>query len=204
MYESGAIALALNDYAGWLGEAAVKVDRFPDDNKSTSAYVWAMAPVIRTNRLTANIGYSLATQNADSMRFVIDNPNQSAVPSSPSFDFSGRYDPYYTPSDIISHSALASVTIRPSGRATITVRGGYAFHATEDAPTFVPASASSSVGYVLQMVERKFNPWDAHMTFSSAASDAVSLSGSVDHTKTAFYSATSGRVMLTYRFLPPR
>ena len=204
MVESGALAFALNNYSGWLGEAAVKLDRFPDDNKTTSAYAWALAPVIRSKSASMSIGYSFATQDADSVQFVLNKPNQSVPPSSPSFDFSGRYDPYYTPSNIISHSALASLTLRPSAKTTVTARAGYAFHATENAPTFVLLNGSPIPGYDLQLVERKFNPWDAHIVLASEIAPAVALSASIDRMKTAFYTATSGSVKLTYQFLPSR
>jgi hypothetical protein len=54
----------------------------------------------------------------------------------------------------------------------------------------------------LVLERRTFTPWDAHVTFSGALSDAVTLSASVDRVQTAFYAATSGSVRLSYRFLP--
>ncbi|MGI9043390.1 MAG: tetratricopeptide repeat protein [Gemmatimonadaceae bacterium] len=185
MTETGTVAAALNRPDGWLGEGGVRREQFPDQNSVTSAYAWLLAPVLRTPQARASIGYSVASQDAKETRF------------------NGRYDPYYTPEGIVSHSALASIALLPTPRTTITARGALGFHATERAPRLI-ASGAWIGAYDLVFEQRSFTPWDAHLTFSGAVSDAVTLSASVDRMQTAFYAATSGSVRLSYRFLPAR
>ncbi|MGK2962147.1 MAG: tetratricopeptide repeat protein [Gemmatimonadaceae bacterium] len=183
MTETGTVAAALDRPDGWLGEAAVRVEQFPDHNRVTSVYAWLLAPVLRTQQARASIGYSAASQDSKETRF------------------NGRYDPYYTPENIVSHSALVSLSLVPTPRSTVTARGAWGFHATERAPR-IDLSEVWPGATDLVLVHRKFTPWDAHLTFSGAVSDAVTLSASVDRMQTAFYAATTGSVRLSYRFLP--
>ncbi len=184
MTESGTVAAALSRPDGWLGETGVRVEQFPDHNKVTSAYAWLLAPVVHKPQARANIGYSAASQDSRETKF------------------NGRYDPYYTPESIISHSALISLSLVPTPRSTLAARGGWGFRAREYAPELVIPDAVPGAPAQLTFVRRSFTPWDAHLMFSSAVSDAVTLSASVDRMQTAFYAATSGSVRLAYRFLP--
>lgn len=184
MTETGAIAAALSRPDGWLGETGVRVEQFPDKNKVTSAFGWVLAPVLRTSQARASIGYSVASQDARETRFT------------------GRYDPYYTPESIISHSALMALSLAPSPRSTITARGAWGFRAREYAPELTVPDTPPGAPAQLAFVRRSFTPWDAHLTFSSAVSDALTLSASLDRMQTAFYAATGGSVRISYKFLP--
>lgn len=186
MSETGTLAAALSRPDGWLGEAAFRVEQFPDQNRVTSAYVWLLAPVLRTPQAMASLGYSAASQDSRETRF------------------NGRYDPYYTPESIVSHSALGSIALLPSPRSTITARGAWGFYARETAPRIVLSNVLPGTVPAIVFERRSFTPWDAHLTINGAVSNAVTLSASVDRMQTAFYSATSGSVRLSYRFLPAR
>ncbi len=185
MSHTGSLAIGISGPKGWLGEAAVRAERFDDDNSVRGAYAWMLAPVIRSSGFAGSVGYSVAWQDAEETRF-----NQQS-----------RYAPYYTPENIVSHSALGAITIYASAALSVNARGSYGVHAREDAPviTLLPGFGGP---YPLEFVRRSFRPWDAHLSFSGALGRAATLSASVDRMKTAFYTATTGSVRLTYRFLP--
>lgn len=183
MSENGTAAVGLSSPGGWKGEAGYRLERFPDANTVRSAFAWLLAPVARDEESIFSIGYALGTQDSDETRF------------------DGRYDPYYTPGNVMSHSAIASMAIRASARTTITGHGAYAFKAWEDAPV-VSLLPGVGNGRRIEFVRRGFNPWDAHVTVSTALTDGLSVTASVDGMKTAYYQATTGGVGLTYRFLP--
>jgi len=183
MTETAALAASLNRPDGWLGEAAVRMEQFPDHNRITSAYAWFLAPVLRAPQARLSIGYSAGSQDSRETRF------------------NGRYDPYYTPENVISHSALVSVSLVPSPRSTISARGAWGFHATERAPRLFADPFWEGAQYLV-LEHRSFTPWDAHLALSSAVTNAMTLSASVDRMKTAFYTATSGSLRVSYRFLP--
>ncbi len=185
MSNTGSFALGLASPEGWLGEAAVRAELFEDENSVRSAYAWILAPVIRATTLVGRIGYSFAAQDAEETRF-----NEAF-----------QYAPYYTPENIVSHSALGSITIQASPTFTLNARGAYGFYAREDAPVF-PVLPGIIAPYTLEFVRRSFRPWDAHISVNGALSKAATLSASIDRMKTAFYTATIGSIRLTYRFLP--
>jgi hypothetical protein len=180
MTNSGSGRLALSHPGGWLGEAAFRMERFPDSNSVRSAYAWGLAPVVRQDQVTLRVGYALASQDANESRF------------------SGSYRPYYTPENILSQSALAHLSIRPHPRSSITVRGSYGFSAREDAPGLRPGAGNP----VLMFERRSFTPWNAFASLDTDLSPGMTLSASIESMKTAFYHATSAGVRVSYRFLP--
>jgi Tfp pilus assembly protein PilF len=180
MTSSGSGRLALSHPRGWLGEAAFRLERFPDANTVRSAYAWSLAPVVRQEQVTLRVGYSIASQDADETRFT------------------GTYRPYYTPENILSQSGLAHLSIRPHPRTTITARGSYAFSAREDAPTLRPGLGNP----VLMFERRSFNPWEAFASLDTELSRGLTFSASIESMETAFYRASSAGVRMSYRFLP--
>jgi tetratricopeptide (TPR) repeat protein len=198
---AGRIAVALNHPAGWLGEAALRIETFPDENTVTSSYVWGLAPIVRAAAVTASIGYSFAMQDSKDTRLTLLTNLPPVLDPAVTYLLISRYEPYYTPEGIISHSALASIALRPSSRTTVTARGGYGFSAREDAPQFRVVNSNPAT-VVFEFVERDFNPWDAHLGLVTLLSENVTLSATVERFKTAFYTATSAGLSVSYRFLP--
>ncbi|MEO8192372.1 MAG: tetratricopeptide repeat protein [Gemmatimonadales bacterium] len=195
------IPVMINDFAGtidvdrkgWLGRAAYQLTRFPDDNSSTSAYAWGMAPLVRATGLTLQGGYGASYQNAQELRFVV---NTGAI-NLPGIGKSGHYEPYYTPQNVVTHSVVAALTGYDQHGFVGRLGGSYGFHATEDAPSFTPATGTSSGALVLS--SRTFHPWTARASVERQFSGRGSVSARVDRFKTAFYTATSGALELTWR-----
>jgi Tfp pilus assembly protein PilF len=186
---------------GFLGETSFMAERFQDDNTVRSAYAWALAPVVKSTKAALHAGYSFAWQDSPVNNFVLLFPQQAVPATSPSFNFAGHYSPYYTPANLVAHTAIASLTVKPSPKTTLSANGGYAFHATEDAPAFT-ASSSNPVAPFRQLIEREIHPWNVAARLESAISGASSLTAAVEHMKTAFYSATSASVGMKWKFLP--
>ena len=175
---------AVDHPRGWLGEAAYRVEQFNDDNSVRTAYAWMLAPIAREEKVRVSIGYGVSYQDADETRFGF------------------RYDPYFTPENILAHSAIGSLTLMPKNGTNIVLRGGYGVNAREDVPPQPNSPGASSFATLATFTRRQFNPWDAHMSLNTSLSDAFTLAAGVDAMKTAFYQATSATVSLTYRFLP--
>ena len=177
---AGAVALGIEHPRGWLGETGYRVESFDDDNTVRSAYAWMLAPVFRNEEASVSFGYAFGFQDADESRFFV------------------QYIPYYTPANIVSHSAVGSMRIRVSPAASLSIRGSHAVYAREDAPVLLGISGP----FVLAFERRRFTPWDAHISLDGAVTRALTLSATVDAMKTAFYQATTAGVRATYRFIP--
>lgn len=176
---AGAVALGVEHPRGWLGETGFQFERFDDDNTVRGAYAWMLAPVFRNEEASVSLGYAFGFQDADSSRFFV------------------QYIPYYTPENIVSHSAVGSMRIRVSPHANLTIRGSHAIYAREDAPVLTGISSPFNIAFQ----QRRFTPWDAHVSLDGAVSRSLTLSATVDAMKTAFYQATTAGVRATYRFV---
>jgi tetratricopeptide (TPR) repeat protein len=183
---------------GWLAEAAVQRQRFPDANVVRSAYAWVLAPIVDRGHNRLQTGYALSAADADEDRFVLARTEQPFPPSHPQFDFSGVYRPYYTPARVLTHSLTAAVTAGSSSGLTFRAGGSYGFHAREDATVFLPMGNQ----VVASIGRRSFTPWTARATFDIPASRAFLVSARVESGRSAFYRWTTGSVHLLFLFLP--
>ena len=181
---------------GWLGEASYQRQRYPDDNASRTAYGWLLAPLIFREHLEIQGGYAAAASNAKSSRFVLVRPNQPYAPSDPRFDTTGHYAPYYTPSHLVTHSAIAALTLRNGRRTTFRTGGAYAVRATDDAPFF----DVSGGGALRSTYSRQFSPWNIHASLKIDVRDHFTIepSGEIGHS--AFYSWATSGFQITYHF----
>ena len=202
MTNTGIGYLRLDHPGGWLGEMAYQLQRFPDSNNGTSAYVWILAPVVHSEPLTVRVGYSGALQNTSETRFSLAHPKQPYPPGDSRFDLSGSYQPYYTPIDLQTHSVIGAITAQPNPAATFNLGGSYAFRATENAPVLLAISTTAPVTTTVQRFSytRHFNPWNAHGSFSLKASNDLSVVASAETFRTGFYTASGASIGLIYRF----
>jgi len=183
---------------GWLGEAAVQRQTFPDANGVRSAYAWLLAPLARGARGRFQGGYAIAAADADEDRFVLARPQQPFPPADPRFDFAGVYRPYYTPARSMTHSVIAALTAGKTAGPVLRAGGSYGFRAREDATVFqaVGGQVVSSVG------RREYTPWTVRGSLEIPASPSLALSVGGESGRAAFYRWTSASVQVVYRFLP--
>lgn len=189
--------MRLDHPRGWLGEVGLQVERFPDDNRVNSGYAWLLAPIVYRNDAKLQAGYAFGRGNADESRFVLAAQNQPYLPSDPRFDTTGRYVPYYTPANLVTHSVTAALTIHPTPPTTLRLNGSYAVHATDDAPAFVVSS-----GQVQRITNpRDFSPWKAGSSIDITVKNGVTLELEGELGRTSFYTWAAAEIRLTYRFL---
>lgn len=184
------------DPRGWLGEAAYQQQRYPDDNMIRTAYAWQLAPLVYQRTAELQVGYAFAAEHADESRFVLALPAQPYPPGNPRFSTTGRYEPYYTPSHVVTHSAIAAVTVRPFGSTTLRLGGAYAFRATEDASAFVVSANQVQ----RSVTSRAFSTWNARSAIEIALGDGATLSATGELGRTAFYQWSAAGLQVTYRF----
>ncbi len=196
------VSAHLDHPRGWLGEAAYQFEGFGDSNTLTGGYVWIMAPLIHSPELTLRAGYSGALQTSSENRFDLTNPTQPFSLGDPRFDMTGSYQPYYTPTDLQSHSAIASIETHFGAVASFTANGSYAFRATENHPVLLALATVTPATVTLQkfFYMRTFNPWNAHASFQVKPSTDVSLVADGYVFRTGFYSAAGASLSLVYRF----
>ncbi len=200
MTTTGKAALHLDNPRGWLGEAAVQAQRYPDSNTVSAGYAWLLAPLVHKPDMTLRAGYSGAMQTSAESRFALAHPQQPYVPTDLRFDLTGSYQPYYTPIDLRSHSVIAAITAGVTPAVTLNASGSYAIRATETAPTLFVKSALLAPSTIERgSYTRSFNPWNAHGSLDLAPSAALSIVVAGDVFRTGFYTSSSASVALVYR-----
>lgn len=201
MTTTATAAAKLSTPNGWLGEAAFQEQRYPDANSVTTVYAWLLAPLVHNASGDVQVGYSGARQDATESRYVLAHSAQSFPPGSPRVDLSGRYVPYYTPNNLMSHSAIVAITGHASQAVTLRMSGAYAFHATDNATTFVTANSPppQSGSVVAVIAPRTFTPWNAHASIDVAGESGLTVAVGGDVSRTAFYTAAGVELRLTYR-----
>jgi hypothetical protein len=172
MPHSASLAISRSGETGWLGEAGARDQVFEDDNSVRSAWAWLLAPLVRSTDATVRVGYGFSWQDSRESRFR----------------FADSSYLYYTPENVVSHMALASLGMRASPRSSVTVRGAYGLSAREDAP-LAPSTFS----------KRDFHPWNAHGEVTVSPRENVGLSFFGDVMKTAFYVASSAGARVTVK-----
>jgi hypothetical protein len=192
--DSVAAELQWDSARGWLAQAAVARQQYPDDNATDVRYAWFLAPIVRTPAADVHMGYTVASEHAEASRFV---PIEDAVPDPVTFAIAGNYAPYYTPNRVTRHSIAGALRVRPSGRATLRVNGSFGFSATEN----VPQLFSVDGAFQRFFFERNFNPWEGRGSLEIAATRRTTVALTADAGRSTFYRWHSAFLQLTYRFV---
>jgi hypothetical protein len=170
---------------GWAGEALVRRESYGDDNPVRTVYAWVLAPISRSAGHSLRAGYAAAWQDAPRSRWT---PDPGAQPGQGQ-QLRGRYAPYYTPHDVVTHSVLANAALA-HGAAWFIADGSYGVRATETAPVLVRSGAVTE----LRFYHRSFTPWRAALTFATPLDERTALTVTGEYSRTAFYRAGELRV----------
>jgi Tfp pilus assembly protein PilF len=183
-----------DDGAGWKGEAAFDVLQFPDRNRLRRGSAWLLAPLTREGDVRGSLGYGFSMQDTDENRFV---------PVVQGGSVSGRYDPYHTPEEFVSHNLLAFVSLALSTTTTIVVNVSYAVSARELAPYFYAEDIVPGRSVIRkEYYERAFHPWNAKAMLAGTLGATFGWSLEGIYWSTAYYDSRHVLLKLSYRFLP--
>lgn len=190
MVERATVDASLSAHNGWMGQAEAQAQRYPDANVVGNAFVWLLAPVVNERDGQFQIGYSASGQDSRELRYVLATQSPLA----------GRYAPYYTPRQVISHSAIAAARFGRDDGVALRLNGGYAVYASENAPGFVSGTfPSPRTSPLLTEFRRTFSPWNARASLGGPAATRWRWLVSAEAMHTAFYTAQSATLQLDYR-----
>jgi tetratricopeptide (TPR) repeat protein len=185
---------------GWDGELAARYASYPDENHVSTAFGWILAPISGRETAMLHIGYGFSAQNSGENRFA-PRGDISVLPSQGPMTVPGEYNPYYTPQNLVVHSALATTSLRAGRRVVIEAGGSYGFSAHDDAPVLIAVPTPPTTTVQTAFYDRSFNPWNARGSLDWTATPAVRLALRVEHGRDAYYAFTTGRLELTYTFV---
>jgi hypothetical protein len=198
MMDGVEMGLGRNETQGWAGEIAYRWEAFPDDNEVQTLYGWTLMPITPGIR----IGYGISRSDAGETRWSpalqpLETGGGMGFVLSETGEILGRFAPYYTPEEVLSHSILGEVSI-PFGSGGMRLNGSWGFKAKEMAPVLYLETESDAA---VTFYEREFTPWSISGTTNTPLGTNMSLEASVEHRETAFYGLTRMHLAVVYRFL---
>jgi hypothetical protein len=201
MTTANRVAVAF-DRSGWLGEAASQLELYPDDNSVRTGYAWLLMPLVRAPHALVQIGYGISYQDAEHTRFTWRNPIRSN-PANPA-TLVGWYDPYFTPSREIIHSATGSFAVWNARGVRMQLNGSYGAYATRNAPVALNVPDNTRFGShpETRFVAEAFHPFDAHAGIQLPLARNLSLNVDAERSRNAFYQLTRISAAAYYRFAP--
>jgi hypothetical protein len=198
------LALDRGGAPGWAGAVVARAQTFGDGNQLRTAYGWLLAPLSRSAGHALRVGYAAAWQDADDSRWVQDagprpRPPRQAPPVQPPVqppgqppgqppeqqELPGRYAPYYTPSEVATHSVLANAALALGG-AWLIADASVGVRATESAPVLL---STAEPGPALSFSQRSFTPYLGALSLVTPLGDRATLTTSAELSRTAFYRA---------------
>jgi hypothetical protein len=174
---------------GWAGEAVARRETYGDGNTVSTAFAWALAPLSRSMTHSLRVGYAAGWQDAEESRWVPVRAERG--PGVPTID--GRYVPYYTPHNVVTHSGLADAAVA-IGAAWLRLDGSVGLRAHEDATMFVPGQAPAAP--VRVVARRSFTPFRAGAALSAPADDRTWVTLGADFNRLAHYRVGTVRLAL--------
>jgi len=147
-----------NDVAS--SSAALHAIRYFDGNSGRAADAYHLTRVAHGESGSLSIGAAVSYRDTDQSRLIFAGNHR-------------RYDPYWTPLDLVEARAVAAATLK-AGRAAVHLHadGGWARDRDES-------------------VERTFHPWRMSVDFVFPLHGAITATIGVEHQTTVFYNANS-------------
>jgi len=184
------VALDRSGAPGWAWEVAGRRAGFGDDNPVSTAWAWVLAPLSRSPTHSLRAGYAFGWQNAEHSTWVA----SEAAPAGPAPQQApGRYAPYYSPHDVVTHSLVLDGALA-AGSGWILAEGSVGVRATETAPLLVRATPADATA--LTFHERSFTPYRARISLVAPANDLTWITVAVGYDRTAYYRAGTIRLAI--------
>ncbi|MGI8584614.1 MAG: hypothetical protein ACR2KX_20690, partial [Chitinophagaceae bacterium] len=202
MQKFSGVALNLNKANNWLGRAAYEIQKFEDDNKIQTVYLWVLAPIINKNNFTLKGGYAFNHSNADKNTFTSIKPLNSVVQTTAVGNpVEGYYNPYFTPNNQSIHSLLASVGIKLSDKVNFSSKLNIGVAASADNPDLTLNKNQTTYSINKTYTRQSYTPVDFQNELLLHLSDQITLSGLYGYTKLLFYTVNQGAIQLKYAFI---
>jgi tetratricopeptide (TPR) repeat protein len=186
-------ALEWREPHGFWAKTGVQADVFDDDNQVTTLWAWALLPSLTLGNLSARVGYAYSLADARASRFVSEKTIAELLdPWAPDVPIRGIYAPYFTPKDMVTHMAIATLDWRLSKYISLTATGKYGFAATAENPyLYLDTDAGGALFFQRGFQKTDFTPFEAGGKVLVQLSDRLSIEGHYTFTRIFFYDLQS-------------
>jgi hypothetical protein len=193
MTTSWEVALDRSEAPGWAAKVAAGRVDFGGDNPVSTAYGWVLGPLSRSAGHSLRVGYAASWQDAPESNWLAAG---LSPPGQPPQTVPGRYAPYYTPHDAVTHSALVNAAVA-FGPAWLLLDGNVGVRATETAAILIRTEPQPQAAPQLFFYERSYTPYRAGVSIVAPADDRTSVTVAGSYSRSAYYRTGSVRLTLS-------
>ena len=203
LYQLTDVAINYNKANKWLAKGGYQIQYFKDANFIETMYAWLLAPFINTPSFSLKAGYAFSHANADINMYQpkspIPNINNPAMVNK---EMIGFYNPYFTPANQTTHSAIASINISFSKNITFSSRASVAISAHADNPVFI-VERNNGNQYVLnkKYTYISYFPVEFFNEFRFRCSSRFYINANYTHSSLLFYKRNEGTIQFKYFFI---
>jgi len=189
--------------------------QFEDDNYVQWFSLWTLFPVVNTSKFALNIGYAFLAAGSKENRFVMENPEEANLsPIFPGKTYRGVFDPYFTPQNQMSHSALAKIDFELSSTVRVSLNNNFGVYASIDNPDLVdgrtagggpgnplfPPANTPPSGINKVFTSTQFFPLDLKNTIGWEISKKTLVSANYNYFKTIWFDSHTFSMSLKMNF----
>lgn len=188
----------------WSAQAAYLNSRFADKNNVTSKYAWIVAPLWITDISKLHIGYSISYSTSDKSRYSPQVPLSQILNNfDPNYVISGIYNPYFTPVDMLSNSALLSFTLKATSWMTFSVNGDIGTGTTQNPYLYLNRDSATAPVYIATGYSKEqFTPYSVTAVATFNPAKTWQVSARYIYRSTYFFNSSLAGITLEKSFLP--
>lgn len=195
------VALRLNKSDLWLGRSAYEIQKFEDNNKIKTAYLWFLAPIVNSKGFTLHAGYGFNHSNADRNTFTSVKSLNAIISSYTITPVQGYYNPYFTPKNQTVHSVLVSVKTNLSKSVVFSSRFNLGLSSKADNPYLYLNKTTAGTFFVDKGYSTiSYSPVDFYSQLQVNVSSKATISGSYSYFHPLFYKSHQAEIQLKYLF----
>jgi Flp pilus assembly protein TadD len=183
------VSAAWSDPDKWSGKTAFDLDHFNDKNTISTFSAWVITPPYKVSIFEFHIGYGCNFSTSKENRFVAEKTlSEILVDFYYNPDIAGIYNPYFTPNNQQTHSALASISIHPLKILDIGTHAAYGFYAVAHNPyLYLDKDTNGNTIIIKNYFKRIYSPMEFSVYVALQITKKISFKTEYLYSITNFY-----------------
>jgi hypothetical protein len=168
-----------------MAEAHYENQHFDDGNNVKTIYTWFMVPVVQSPKWRLSTGYSIVYADADTNTFRPKKSLSEIVATG--LPIAGIYDPYFTPTNQLTHSILAASTLSLSQVVMWELRASGTFAGKADNPYFYLTRTGNQYQLSRSFYQQSYHPFEIYTALNWTTAQHSKLSIYYQFSSLLFY-----------------
>ncbi|MCD6112841.1 MAG: tetratricopeptide repeat protein [Bacteroidales bacterium] len=178
----------------WNAKTAFNIQNFPDNNSVKTFYVWVLSPAIKISAFDIYIGYSYNYMNSENNRFASVLPLNEII-ENPDEKIQGVYNPYFTPKDQYSHSALCNISIKPSKNIIFKLYSTIGFYSkTKNPYLYLDNNEADEIILKKDYYQTDFTPMNIGGSFKYNLSEKIIFDAEYYYLQTFYFHSNNYKI----------